>query len=488
MRLLHLLLFTLAAALSPRNPCAGSWFSCKFGGYTLKKKLGAGAFGQVWLATDAKQTQVAVKMIDANRNEDILSSSWPDTLRDLKLEVHLLRALSHPHILQYIDSFEERGWIGLVTELAERGTLENYLEELGLWPKSTQARFFANGTRAGKSASEAMVKQLLLQVGSALDFLTSINILHRDVKLDNVLVMKDGRFVLADVGIATVAREYTERVREAVGGVATDELVRRLSLDLIVDHGIDEDGDGVRDIACAALGVGASGESTDASCLAHLRAHRIEHDVMTGTYPYMAPEMRLRQEFKTKSEPSLSRYRSAVEDATKSTPAYTNAVGRLNALIAARNVPFTEKTDCFSLGASAFALMTGGELFPHMVPSSSEAIAAELPSFYSANTRKIVRSLLSPDSTFRSTYADIAMTYNKTLLPGSFSQAAADLSSRCSSQDSCRSCAEFGFCGWCSAKNTCLPLLAPPSSSVPTLNSGCPRRHRILLPSACDGK
>lgn len=487
MKLLWSLYFALAAlttALTARNPCAGTWFSCKFAGYTLKKKLGAGAFGQVWLATDANSTQVAIKMIDANRNEDILSSSWPDTLRDLRAEVLLLRALKHPHLLRYVDSFEEGGWIGLVTELAERGTLENYLEELGVWPKSN-ARFLANGRHAGKPASEALVTQLLLEIGSALDFLTSVNIMHRDVKLDNVLVMKDGRFVLADVGVATVAREYTERVREAVGGVATDELVRRLSLDFIVDNGIDEDGDGVHDIACAALGVGASGESSGAACLQHLQTHRIEHDMMTGTYSYMAPEMRLRQEFKTKSEQSLIRYRQLVEEAPKSSPAYANAVGRLTALISMRNTPFTEKTDVFSLGASAFALMTGNELYPLMVPSSSEAISSELPSSYSINTRKLVRSLLSPDSTFRGAYADIATTYNKTLLPGSFSQDAHNLSSQCANQTSCKNCSQFGFCGWCASKTVCLPLLTPSSSSVPTLNSGCPRSKRILLPSAC---
>ena len=80
--------------------------------YSNIKRLGAGAFGEVWLMKAPDGKEVAVKKI---KNPD--ASAWN--------EVHMLRQLNHEDIVQYIDAFKctRSGDLCIVMEYCDDGTM-----------------------------------------------------------------------------------------------------------------------------------------------------------------------------------------------------------------------------------------------------------------------------------------------------------------------------------------------------------------------------
>lgn len=84
--------------------------------YRLKQLLGEGSFGFVWVAERVRdQREVAVKFI---LREKVPAGSWifDGELGLVPLEVHLMRAVVHPHIIQFLDYFTDFRFVYLVSE------------------------------------------------------------------------------------------------------------------------------------------------------------------------------------------------------------------------------------------------------------------------------------------------------------------------------------------------------------------------------------
>uniref|UniRef100_A0A669DFK1 non-specific serine/threonine protein kinase n=1 Tax=Oreochromis niloticus TaxID=8128 RepID=A0A669DFK1_ORENI len=103
-------------------------------------------------------------------------------LRSLKREIEIMRDLRHPNIVQLFDSFETETEVVIVTEYAE-GQLFQILEDDGNLP-------------------ESQVREIACQLVSALYYLHSHRILHRDMKPQNILLEKSGVVKLCDFGFA----------------------------------------------------------------------------------------------------------------------------------------------------------------------------------------------------------------------------------------------------------------------------------------------
>lgn len=92
-------------------------------------------------------------------------------------EVRLLAFLKHPGIVAYKDSFIEGGVMHIVMEYATGGSLHEFLVK-----------------RAGELLPEERVLELFVQVADALRYVHSCNVLHRDLKSQNILLTgPDGR-------------------------------------------------------------------------------------------------------------------------------------------------------------------------------------------------------------------------------------------------------------------------------------------------------
>ncbi|KAG9460882.1 hypothetical protein GDO78_018940, partial [Eleutherodactylus coqui] len=101
-------------------------------------------------------------------------------LNGLKREIQIMTDLQHPNIVRMLDSCETEREVVVVTEYAE-GELFQILEDDG-------------------SLSEELVRDVSAQLVSALYYLHSHRILHRDMKPQNILLGKDETVKLCDFG------------------------------------------------------------------------------------------------------------------------------------------------------------------------------------------------------------------------------------------------------------------------------------------------
>ncbi|XP_043942549.1 serine/threonine-protein kinase 36 [Protopterus annectens] len=144
--------------------------------YHVLEMIGEGSFGRVYKGRKKFSAQVvALKFIPkVGRSER--------ELKNLKREIDIMRGLKHPNIVQMLDSFETDKEVVVVTDYAE-GELFQILEDDGSLP-------------------EEQVQDIACQLISALFYLHSHRILHRDMKPQNILLGKGGIVKLCDFGFA----------------------------------------------------------------------------------------------------------------------------------------------------------------------------------------------------------------------------------------------------------------------------------------------
>ncbi|XP_063101135.1 serine/threonine-protein kinase 36 isoform X3 [Cavia porcellus] len=144
--------------------------------YHVLEMIGEGSFGRVYKGRKKYSAQVvALKFIPKlGRTEK--------ELRNLQREIEIMQGLRHPNIVHMLDSFETDKEVVVVTDYAE-GELFQILEDDGKLP-------------------EEQVQAIAAQLVSALYYLHSHRILHRDMKPQNILLAKGGGIKLCDFGFA----------------------------------------------------------------------------------------------------------------------------------------------------------------------------------------------------------------------------------------------------------------------------------------------
>ncbi|XP_008257386.1 serine/threonine-protein kinase 36 isoform X1 [Oryctolagus cuniculus] len=144
--------------------------------YHVLEMIGEGSFGRVYKGRKKYSAQVvALKFIPKlGRSEK--------ELKNLQREMEIMRGLRHPNIVHMLDSFETDKEVVVVTDYAE-GELFQILEDDGKLP-------------------EDQVQAIAAQLVSALYYLHSHRILHRDMKPQNILLAKGGGIKLCDFGFA----------------------------------------------------------------------------------------------------------------------------------------------------------------------------------------------------------------------------------------------------------------------------------------------
>ncbi len=138
--------------------------------YFIKKKLGRGANAEVWLA-EKEGAEFALKSLLVKGNEGIDKTKFDKEVSSWK------KANGHPNILTIHEKFMERGKYIIVIDYAEGGSLKNKI----LPP------------------NEAL--KLFIQILSGIQHLHKLNIAHRDIKPDNIL-LKENIPCLGDFGLA----------------------------------------------------------------------------------------------------------------------------------------------------------------------------------------------------------------------------------------------------------------------------------------------
>ena len=140
---------------------------------TLIQPIGKGAFGEVYLTSkQGSKEKYATKRIEKKR-----FTANPRAKKYLDNEIDILKDINHPNIVKLYDIKETSQYLYLVTEFCNGGGLSDCLEYYD--------------ENYNKPFPENVVQYLMKQIVSALSYLHGKKILHRDIKLDNILVKFD---------------------------------------------------------------------------------------------------------------------------------------------------------------------------------------------------------------------------------------------------------------------------------------------------------
>lgn len=155
------------------------------GRYEVMSRIGTGGMADVYKAIDRKLNRyVAIKVLKSEFREDATF------VRKFQSEAQAAAGLLHPSIVNVYDVGEDRGLYYIVMELVEGITLKEYIQKKGrLTPKE--------------------VISIAVQVCSAMEVAHSHNIIHRDIKPQNIMISKEGKVKVTDFGIAKATSSNT---------------------------------------------------------------------------------------------------------------------------------------------------------------------------------------------------------------------------------------------------------------------------------------
>lgn len=153
------------------------------GRYEILEELGQGAMGTVYLGRDPKiNREVAIKTLSFNNVSD-------DKLEEVKerflREAEAAGRLSHPHIVTIFDVGEEHDLAYMAMQLLKGRPLADYCQKGSLMPVKK-------------------VLKVVTEVAEALQYAHTHEVVHRDVKPENIILLDEGQIKVADFGIARV--------------------------------------------------------------------------------------------------------------------------------------------------------------------------------------------------------------------------------------------------------------------------------------------
>ncbi len=148
------------------------------GRYKLEAKLGSGGMSTVYLARDATLDRaVAVKVMHREMSEQA------DQLERFRQEARAVAKLSHPNVVAVIDAGEDGGHPYIVFEYVEGETLKQRIARLGALDTQDALAY-------------------AIEIARGLTVAHARNMVHRDIKPQNVLIDAEGRAKLTDFGIS----------------------------------------------------------------------------------------------------------------------------------------------------------------------------------------------------------------------------------------------------------------------------------------------
>src|SRR5579859_4007527 len=176
--------------------------NAQFGNYRLLSLLGQGGFSEVYLGEHVYlKTLAAIKILTTRLEQDELT-------RFLS-EARIIASLEHPHIVRVLDFWLEGQIPFLVPSYAPHGSM-----------RKRHAR--------GSALPLVYVVDCARQIAAALQYAHSQNLIHGDVKPENILIGREEQLLLSDFGVAVVASHTLPRddISGTVAYMAPEQLRR----------------------------------------------------------------------------------------------------------------------------------------------------------------------------------------------------------------------------------------------------------------------
>ncbi|EAR86254.2 Serine/Threonine kinase domain protein (macronuclear) [Tetrahymena thermophila SB210] len=148
--------------------------------YKLGPLIGKGSYATVRLATDlATNEQVAIKFYEKFKLFD------PQKKKNVQREISILKKISHPHCIGMQKTFENSKNICVVMEYVGKDSLYTYLKSF-----------------EGRKLPEEEAKRIFKQIIKGVSYLHTNNIIHRDMKLENLLMDDTKNIKIIDFGFS----------------------------------------------------------------------------------------------------------------------------------------------------------------------------------------------------------------------------------------------------------------------------------------------
>ena len=176
---------------------------------TLLRLLGKGSYGEVYLSLNQNAKKLfATKKVKRKKTDDEMTKYF-------KNEINILRILNHPNIVKLEEIKMDENNYYIVMEYINGGELSDYLKKYI--------------EKYGKPFSEEIVQYLMKQIISALIYIHDLNIIHRDLKLENIMVdfdnekdkeelnMMKAKIKIIDFGFAIMLSSKFSLTNSAVG-------------------------------------------------------------------------------------------------------------------------------------------------------------------------------------------------------------------------------------------------------------------------------
>jgi hypothetical protein len=153
-------------------------FKTKIDFYDIEKMIGKGNFGKVYECTHKLTGEkVAIKCIEKTTVKNFKK------MQKIFNEIDILSGIDHKNIIQLYEIFENPKFYFFVTEFAEKGDLFKMLKKSVCF-------------------NDSQIFLILKDVLAAMDYIHSKSILHRDIKLDNILINNEYQIKLCDFGVS----------------------------------------------------------------------------------------------------------------------------------------------------------------------------------------------------------------------------------------------------------------------------------------------
>lgn len=175
------------------------------GDYQIEKTLGQGTFGKVKQGFHIFTGQkVAIKILDKWKIEDI------NDIERVEREIHILKIVRHPSIIQLYEIIETPQRLFLIMEHCCNGELFNYITSKNHLSEQESCRLF---------------QQLI----NGIEYLGELGIAHRDIKPENLLLDEEKNLKIVDFGLSNTFKK-NEKLVTACGSpcYAAPELIKGL--------------------------------------------------------------------------------------------------------------------------------------------------------------------------------------------------------------------------------------------------------------------
>lgn len=189
--------------------------------YIILKDIGKGSLGRVKLAirrNNSKVKKYAIKILkkkflmrkrEVERNQDG-KLVYKTSLEQVKGEIEIMKSLNHPNIVTLFEVLDTptSEKIYMVMEYAEGGAIVTW---------DSESQFFSRNNTDSPKFSEEEIRQYFRDLIRAINYcfqyfytVQTMNIVHRDIKPQNILQDKNKRLLLCDFGIATLLNNHNE--------------------------------------------------------------------------------------------------------------------------------------------------------------------------------------------------------------------------------------------------------------------------------------